>query len=91
MDHGSHSFYLTFAWLGSLPTHVTAKNPDLDRQWNTEDNLNCVLTFPNGFAHTFLTWTAGCARSSNAAGNGRAAGDRRRRLGVTSNGKTRRA
>jgi predicted dehydrogenase len=59
MDHGSHSFYLTFAWLNSLPTHVTAKTLMLDRQWDTEDNLNCVLTFPNGFAHTFLTWTAG--------------------------------
>jgi predicted dehydrogenase len=59
MDHGSHSFYLTFAWLGSLPTHVTAKTLTLDRQWDTEDNLNAVLTFPGGFAHTFLTWTAG--------------------------------
>jgi predicted dehydrogenase len=59
MDHGSHSFYLTFAWLKSLPTHVTAKALTLDRQWDTEDNLNCVLTFPGGFAHTFLTWTAG--------------------------------
>jgi predicted dehydrogenase len=59
MDHGSHSFYLTFSWLGSLPTHVTAKTLTLDRQYDTEDNLNAVLTFPNGFAHTFLTWTAG--------------------------------
>src|SRR5216683_2344797 len=59
MDHGSHSFYLTFAWLGALPTHVTAKTLTLDKQWDTEDNLNCVLTFPTGFAHTFLTWTAG--------------------------------
>lgn len=59
MDHGSHSFYLTFAWLGALPTHVTAKTLTLDKQYDTEDNLNCVLTFPNGFAHTFLTWTAG--------------------------------
>jgi len=59
MDHGSHSFYLTFAWLGSLPTHVTAKALTLDRQWDTEDNLNAVLTFPNGYAHAFLTWTAG--------------------------------
>jgi len=23
------------------------------------DNLNAVLTFPSGYAHTFLTWTAG--------------------------------
>jgi predicted dehydrogenase len=59
MDHGSHSFYLTFAWLGSLPTHVTAKTLTLERQWDTEDNLNAVLTFPSGYAHTFLTWTAG--------------------------------
>jgi predicted dehydrogenase len=59
MDHGSHSFYLTFAWLNALPTHVTAKTLTLDQQWDTEDNLNCVLTFPTGFAHTFLTWTAG--------------------------------
>jgi predicted dehydrogenase len=59
MDHGSHSFYLTFAWLGSLPTHVTAKTLTLDTRWNTEDNLNCVLTFPTGYAHTYLTWTAG--------------------------------
>jgi predicted dehydrogenase len=59
MDHGSHSFYLTFSWLGGMPTHVTAKTLTVDRQWDTEDNLNAVLTFPNGFAHTFLTWTAG--------------------------------
>jgi predicted dehydrogenase len=59
MDHGSHSFYLTFAWLGSLPTHVTAKTLALDRQWDTEDNLSCVLTFPTGTAHCHLTWTAG--------------------------------
>jgi len=59
MDHGSHSFYLTFSWLGSLPTQVTAKTLTLDRQYDTEDNLNAVLTFPNGYAHTFLTWTAG--------------------------------
>jgi predicted dehydrogenase len=59
MDHGSHSFYLTFAWMGALPTHVAAKALTLDSQFDTEDNLNCVLTFPNGYAHCFLTWTAG--------------------------------
>jgi predicted dehydrogenase len=59
MDHGSHSFYLTFAWLNALPTRVTAKALMLDSQWDTEDNLNCVLTFPTGYAHAFLTWTAG--------------------------------
>jgi predicted dehydrogenase len=59
MDHGSHSFYLTFDWLGTLPTRVQAKTLTLDTQWDTEDNLNAILTFPNGFAHCFLTWTAG--------------------------------
>jgi len=37
----------------------TAKTLTLDANWNTEDNLNCVLTFPTGYAHTYLTWTAG--------------------------------
>src|SRR3954467_12081952 len=59
MDHGSHSFYLTFAWLGSPPHPRTPETPNPHKQRDTEDNLNCVLTFPNGFAHTFLTWTAG--------------------------------
>ena len=59
MDHGSHSFYLTFAWLNALPTRVTAKTLTLDAQYDTEDNLNCVLTFPTGYAHAFLSWTAG--------------------------------
>ena len=59
MDHGSHSFYLTFAWLGSLPSAVTAKALTLDTNWDTEDNLNCILTFPTGYAHAYLSWTAG--------------------------------
>ena len=61
MDHGSHTFYLTFDWLGAWPTAVTAKmsnqQPDL---WDTEDNFSAVLTFPGGaLAHVHLTWTAG--------------------------------
>ncbi len=60
MDHGSHSFYLTFDWLASYPTAVTAKmvNQEPDR-WDTEDCFSCVLTFPTGLAHAHLTWTAG--------------------------------
>ena len=30
MDHGSHTFYLTFDWLGSYPTAVTAKMSNLE-------------------------------------------------------------
>ncbi len=60
MDHGSHTFYLTFDWLGSYPTAVTAKMSNLEPQkWDTEDNFACVLTFPNGVATCNLTWTAG--------------------------------
>jgi predicted dehydrogenase len=60
MDHGSHTFYLTFDWLGAYPTAVTAKMSCLEPQkYDTEDNFTAVLTFPNGLAHSHLTWTAG--------------------------------
>lgn len=60
MDHGSHTFYLTFDWLGAYPTAVTAKMSNLDAdRYDTEDNFSCVLTFPTGLAHAHLTWTAG--------------------------------
>jgi predicted dehydrogenase len=60
MDHGSHTFYLAFDWLGGYPTAVTAKMANLEPQkWDTEDNFTTVLTFPNGLAHCHLTWTAG--------------------------------
>lgn len=60
MDHGSHTFYLTFDWLGSYPTHVTAKMQNFQpEKYDTEDNFSAVLTFPTGLAHVHLTWTAG--------------------------------
>lgn len=60
MDHGSHTFYLTFDWLGSYPTAVTAKMVNLEPgKYDTEDNFTAVLTFPTGIAHAHLTWTAG--------------------------------
>jgi predicted dehydrogenase len=60
MDHGSHTFYLTFDWLGTYPTAVTAKMSNLDSaKYDTEDNFSASLTFPNGMAHAHLTWTAG--------------------------------
>lgn len=60
MDHGSHSLYLMFEWLGGHPTAVSARafNRAADR-WDTEDNLGAVLTFPRGVAQMHLTWTAG--------------------------------
>jgi predicted dehydrogenase len=60
MDHGSHSFYLAFDWMGSYPTAVTAKMSNLEPQkYDTEDNFSCALTFPTGVANLNLTWTAG--------------------------------
>jgi predicted dehydrogenase len=61
MDHGSHTLYLTFDWMDSWPTELTAKmvNQEPDR-WDTEDNFSAVLTFPgNRLANVHLTWTAG--------------------------------
>jgi predicted dehydrogenase len=60
MDHGSHTFYLTFEWMRSYPTAVTAKMTNLSPgTYDTEDNFTAVLTFPNGTAHAHLSWTAG--------------------------------
>jgi predicted dehydrogenase len=60
MDHGSHSFYLAFEWMGAYPSAVTAKLANLDAaRWDTEDNISLVLTFPTGLAQAHLSWTAG--------------------------------
>lgn len=60
MDHGSHTFYLTFAWLKSLPTWLSAKALNLSTEWDTEDNLTVTVEFPGKrYAHSYLSWTAG--------------------------------
>lgn len=60
MDHGSHSFYLTFEWMGGWPTAISAEmTNDNSRPFDTEDNFSAVLTFPSGLAQVHLTWTAG--------------------------------
>jgi predicted dehydrogenase len=61
MDHGSHTFYLAFDWLGSLPSSITAKMSHLGA-FDTEDNFSCTLTFPTGIAVAQLTWNAGMRR-----------------------------
>lgn len=64
MDHGSHTLYLAFEWMGAWPTAVTAKmvNQEPDR-WDTEDNFSAVLSFPGGgLATAHLTWTAGARK-----------------------------
>jgi predicted dehydrogenase len=60
MDHGSHSLYLAFDWLGSYPTAITAKMANLDPgRFDTEDNFTATLSFPAGYASLYLSWTAG--------------------------------
>jgi predicted dehydrogenase len=58
MDHGSHTFYLAFDWLASMPTAITAKMSNLST-FDTEDNFSCTVTFPTGIAVAQLTWNAG--------------------------------
>ena len=62
MDHGSHSFYLMFLFMGAYPTAVSAKAFTVNREWDTEDNVTAALSFPHGFANVFLTWTAGARK-----------------------------
>ena len=63
VDHGTHSFYLAFDWLGSYPTAVTAKVGNLQPgRYDTEDDFTAIVTFPTGLAHVHLTWTAGARR-----------------------------
>jgi predicted dehydrogenase len=61
MDHGSHTFYLAFDWLGSYPTAITAhmNHRGAPARWDTEDNFSCTLQFPTGTAVAQLTWNAG--------------------------------
>ena len=62
MDHGSHSFYLMFLFMGAYPTSVAAKAFTVESRWDTEDNVTAALSFPRGFANVFLTWTAGARK-----------------------------
>jgi predicted dehydrogenase len=61
MDHGSHTFYLAFDWLGAFPTAISARMSTLGN-FDTEDNLACSISFPNGTASAHLSWTAGMRR-----------------------------
>jgi predicted dehydrogenase len=58
MDHGSHTFYLAFEWLRSYPTSIVAKT-SATGAFDTEDNVQAMLTFPTGTATAQLSWTAG--------------------------------
>jgi predicted dehydrogenase len=60
MDHGSHSLYLTFEWLGGYPKTVTATSSNFSYpKYDTEDNFSASYEFESGLANLHLTWTAG--------------------------------
>lgn len=58
MDHGSHSLYLLFDWLASFPSTVSAHTATGDL-YDTEEDFNCTIGFPEGYATVHLTWKAG--------------------------------
>jgi predicted dehydrogenase len=57
MDHGAHTFYLVFDWLGGDPLSISAKMSS-QGAYDTEDNFSCTVTFPTGVAMARLTWNA---------------------------------
>lgn len=60
MDHGSHSLYLTYEWLGGHPKSVTSSMYNLSEgKYDTEDNFSATYEFEKGIASLHLTWTAG--------------------------------
>jgi predicted dehydrogenase len=58
MDHGSHTFYLAFDWMGAYPTQITAHSSTSNGH-DTEDVFGCTLNFPTGVVSAHLSWTAG--------------------------------
>jgi predicted dehydrogenase len=61
MDHGSHTLYLAFEWLGTHPLSVSASSTARSG-FDTEDGFSCTLKFPNGQATAYLTWNAGARK-----------------------------
>jgi predicted dehydrogenase len=60
MDHGSHSLYLLFDWMGGYPKSVTASSENYSYPiYDTEDNFSATYEFENGHADLHLSWTAG--------------------------------
>jgi predicted dehydrogenase len=61
MDHGSHTLYLAFEWLGGYPLAVSARMCSLDGL-ATEDNVNATFRYAQGTSLATLSWTAGARK-----------------------------
>ncbi len=58
MDHGAHTFYLAFDWLGAYPLAVSATAATIG-DYDTESTISCNLRMPTGTVVASLTWNAG--------------------------------
>lgn len=61
MDHGPHTSYLAFEWLGGHPSAVTAWTRS-SRADGVEDDAMLAMAFPQGTVRAHLTWNAGFRR-----------------------------
>ena len=58
MDHGPHTFYLAFEWLGGYPTEASAETATLGGG-AVEDDVVTTLRFPDGgLLRSHLTWNS---------------------------------
>jgi predicted dehydrogenase len=58
-DHGWHVFYILQAWVGELPTAVSARlETRRHTQYPVEDTATVQVTFPGATAEVLLTWAA---------------------------------
>jgi predicted dehydrogenase len=61
MDHGPHTTYLAFEWLGGHPASVSAWTRSV-RSDAVEDDATFTMVFPRGIARAHLSWNAGFRR-----------------------------
>lgn len=59
MDHGSHSYYLAFDFMGGYPKAVSGRIFRRDEAYDTEDTVCCTLVYDRGLVSVYLTWDAG--------------------------------
>ena len=60
LDHGPHTSYLAFEWMGGHPSSVTAWTRAL--RGGVEDDAALVMTFPRGIVRAHMTWNAAFRR-----------------------------
>ena len=89
MDHGWHGVYLALHWFGQPPASVSATVLHRPAAGEVEDEARGgPFVFPTGDADIVLSWNADVRRNLMVlAGDEGGAGDRRRRLADSWNGR----